>query len=276
SRSAIKAAQRQKNLDALLDLAVEYERHCEAQHLAATLTGFLLWLENPHSPELDLQPVVTTGDAVHVLTYHKAKGLEWPIVIAADLHYAWRPRLWDVRVERHGTEFDVQRPLDGRFIRFWPPVFGDHEKDVPVLDALLASDDGIECLERGVRENKRLAYVGLTRARDALVLALPARNAPNDAWIKTIECTDLVPDGDSLALSSGIAIPTRVVEFDEAGEGAPREEFSPRRLPERAPLEARVRETVYPSQMPQASEARIAETIVLDARVPVHGGDMTE
>src|SRR5690606_31879715 len=148
--------------------------------------------------------------------------------------------------------------------------------DVPVLDALLASDDGIECLERGVRENKRLAYVGLTRARDALVLALPARNAPNDAWIKTIECTDLVPDGDSLALSSGIAIPTRVVEFDEAGEGAPREEFSPRRLPERAPLEARVRETVYPSQMPQASEARIAETIVLDARVPVHGGDLTE
>src|SRR5690606_6906248 len=98
--SAIKAAQRQKNLDALLDLAVEYERHCDAQHLAATLTGFLFWLKHPRSPELELQPVVTSGDAVHVLTYHKSKGLEWPVVVAVDLHYAWRPRLWDVRVER--------------------------------------------------------------------------------------------------------------------------------------------------------------------------------
>src|SRR5690606_27585527 len=61
--SSIKAAQRQRNLDALLQLAVEYEKHCDAQHLAATLTGFLFWLENPHSPELDLQPVVTSGDA---------------------------------------------------------------------------------------------------------------------------------------------------------------------------------------------------------------------
>ncbi|MGB7214163.1 MAG: UvrD-helicase domain-containing protein [Gammaproteobacteria bacterium] len=276
SRSAIKAAQRQKNLDALLDLAVEYERHCEAQHLAATLTGFLLWLENPHSPELDLQPVVTTGDAVHVLTYHKAKGLEWPIVVAADLHYSWRPRLWDVRVERDGTTFDVERPLAGRFIRYWPPIFGDHTKDIPVLDAILASRDGVECVERGERENKRLAYVGLTRARDALVLALPARSASDGAWIKTIECADLVPHGDTLELASGIAIPTRVVELDEPGEGAPPEAFSPRRLPERAPLDVRLRETAYPSQMPRAAAARIAETIDLDARVPVRGGDMTE
>src|SRR5690606_16451696 len=96
--TAIKAAQRQRNLDAFLNLAVEYERHCEGQHVAATLTGFLFWLENPQSPELDLQPVVTTGDAVHVLTYHKSKGLEWPVVVACDLHYEWQSRLWNVRV----------------------------------------------------------------------------------------------------------------------------------------------------------------------------------
>ncbi len=71
---AIKAAQRQRNLDAFLDLAVEYEAYCASQHEAATLTGFLFWAEDPHSPELDLQPTVTSGDAVHVLTYHKAKG----------------------------------------------------------------------------------------------------------------------------------------------------------------------------------------------------------
>ena len=76
---AITAAQRQRNLDAFLHLSVEYENHCASQHEAATLTGFVFWLENPTSPELDLQPVVTGGDAVHVLTYHRAKGLEWPV-----------------------------------------------------------------------------------------------------------------------------------------------------------------------------------------------------
>jgi len=276
SQSAIKAAQRQKNLDALLGLAVEYERHCEAQHLAATLTGFLFWLENPHSPELDLQPVVTTGNAVHVLTYHKAKGLEWPIVVAADLHYQWRPRLWDVRVERDGAAFDLERPLDGRVIRYWPRIFGDHTKDIPVLDALLSSRDGVDCLARGERENRRLAYVGLTRARDALVLALPARNAPSGAWIRAFECADLVPAGDVLELASGITIAARAVELEEPDEGAAPAAFSPRRLPERAPLDAPLREAAYPSQMPPIASARVAETVRLDARVPVRGGDMTE
>ncbi|HET7608696.1 MAG TPA: UvrD-helicase domain-containing protein, partial [Gammaproteobacteria bacterium] len=147
--NAIKAAQRQRNLDALLNLAVEYERHCDSQHLAATLTGFLFWLEHPHSAELDIQPAVTTGDAVHVLTYHKAKGLEWPVVVATDLHYRWRPRLWSVRVE--GPEdFDLERPLAGRVLRYWPQVFGQHEKDVPVLDVLRECEEGRRCLERGV------------------------------------------------------------------------------------------------------------------------------
>ncbi len=95
---AIKAMQRQRNLDAFLNLAVEYEKYCESQHEAATLTGFLFWVQNPHSPELDLQPTVTTGDAVHVLTYHGAKGLEWPVVVTADFDYTERSDLWDVRV----------------------------------------------------------------------------------------------------------------------------------------------------------------------------------
>ena len=35
-------------------------------------------------------------NAVNVSTYHKAKGLEWPIVICTDLETQPRPRLWEV------------------------------------------------------------------------------------------------------------------------------------------------------------------------------------
>src|SRR5690606_2550351 len=249
-QNAIKAAQRHKNLDALLDLAVEYERHCDAQHLAATLTGFLFWLENPHSPELDLQPVVTSGDAVHVLTYHKAKGLEWPVVVAADLHYGWRLRIWDVRVERDGNAFDLDRPLAGRLIRYWPNVFGNRSKGLPALESLLESREGRDCVAQGERENRRLAYVGLTRARDALVLAVPDRDPPAVAWIHTIQCADLLPRGDLLELASGMSIATRAARLDDALEGAEPAHFAPRRLPERPEREAPVRERVPPSSLP--------------------------
>lgn len=276
SRSAIQAAQRQKNLDALLDLAVEYERHCDAQHNAATLTGFLFWLEHPHSAELDLQPVVTTGDAVHVLTYHKAKGLEWPVVVAMDLHYRWRPRLWDVRIEREPEAFDLERPLAGRFVRYWPNVFGDHTKEIPVLESLLASQDALDCLATSERENRRLAYVGLTRARDALILAVPSRAAPAGAWLRTFHDEDQLPSGESLELASGITIPTQSSEIGDPAEGAAPAAFSPRRLPEREPLHAPLREAVFPSQMPEVVGARIDERLDLQARVPLYGGEMSE
>ena len=274
SKNTIKAAQRHKNLDALLDLAVEYERHCDAQHLAATLTGFLFWLENPHSPELDLQPVVTSGDAVHVLTYHKAKGLEWPVVVAADLHFSWPSRLWDVRIERDGTPFDVENPLAGRMIRYWPNVFGYHTKGIPALEALCESAEARACEAQGEREIRRLAYVGLTRARDALVLAVPNRDPRPDSWIRTFHCAELVPAGERLELGDGKTIPTRVEVLDDDPEGAAPPPFTPRRLPERT---ARTfnRESLYPSALPPLGHAEIVDRIDLGARIPLRGGDMT-
>lgn len=272
--NAIKAAQRQRNLDALLNLAVEYERHCAAQHLAATLTGFLFWLENPHSPELDLQPVVTTGDAVHVLTYHRAKGLEWPVVVNTDLHYAWRPRLWDVRVEGEG-DLDLRRPLANRVIRFWPQVFGNHTKDIPVLDAIRASSEGRACLAKGDGENRRLAYVGLTRARDAIVLAMPSRQPPADAWLHALGGDALLPEGESLKLARGETIPTRTVKLEEAGERRKSAPFAPRRLPQREPLTSAARERLNPSEAPACQGVGVAETVELGERLVLHGDDMT-
>lgn len=272
--SAIKAMQRQRNLDALLHLAVEYENHCDAQHQAATLTGFLFWLEHPHSPELDLQPIVTTGDAVHVLTYHKAKGLEWPIVINTDLHTPVRSRLFDVRVERDGQAFDLLAPLAGRTILFWPGVFG-RRTSTPVLDRIVASELGIDAESRAQAEDRRLAYVGLTRARDGIVLAVPTRNPGAGAWINTFAGDYLLPTGDTLRLADGREIATRDITLDADAAIAEPIEFSPRRLPERTPLIDGAREIVSPSAAAPLDDAAVTEIVELGERIPLQGDDMT-
>ena len=118
-----------------------------------TLTGFLLWLEHPSSPDLDLQPVVTTGDAVHVLTYHRAKGLEWPLVVCTDFDYEPLPRTWDVRVELTGT-FDIEAPLKGREIRYWPNIFDRRRKGAPARTAIEESAEGRNCRERSRAEER--------------------------------------------------------------------------------------------------------------------------
>jgi len=270
---AVKAAQRQRNLDAFLDLAVQYESHCAAQHDPASLTGFLFWIEHPVSPELDLQPVVTTGDAVHVLTYHAAKGLEWPVVVASDLHYRPKPRLWDVRVESLAPGVDLADPLRDRFIRFWPYPFGRKTNGVPVREAIAASAAGARALAAGLAEERRLAYVGFTRARDLLVLAWPTRTPFDDAWCHAFLAPELMPSGDSLAVA-GATVATRAI--DAPAEPAPiaTRAFAPRWFIERAPLPAPLEELVSPSSAAALSTARIARIVELGPRIDVSGADM--
>ncbi len=271
---AIKVAQRQRNLDAFLRLAVDYENHCQSQQQAATLTGFLFWIENPQSAELDLQPVVTTGNAVHVLTHHKAKGLEWSIVITTDFSYDWRGRIWDVQVESPEGELDLANPLTSRTIKFWPQIFGRRTTDIPILDAIMGSTEGRTTQEKNRSELRRLAYVGMTRARDALIIPLPAGNVPKDAWINAFHSDYLLPRKDSIKLPDGKQLPCATVKVEERSVLPDPVPFAPRWFPSRTPTELPTPETVRPSRAEPIEGTRIAEVIELGDRIPIHGDDM--
>ncbi|OYV36838.1 MAG: hypothetical protein B7Z80_14460 [Rhodospirillales bacterium 20-64-7] len=198
------ARQRLANIEALRDQAQAYEDQCRSLRQAATPGGFVAALR-----ELDPapgQPEAASEHAVTVLTYHRAKGLEWPLVVMAQLEKVFETRAFGVNVESDVAKPDPQDPLAGRWIRYWPWPYASQRKDVPLADNAAQTAVFRAAEARQKREETRLAYVGVTRARDMLVLAIAKNNpwlesfAPGLASkVETIEVTATDPDSPTLA-----------------------------------------------------------------------------
>jgi len=138
------------NLDKVLAITYEAQRHG-----LSTLSSFLKWLRKRASEEdKQSESIPRDGgiDRVRLLTVHKAKGLEFPVVILANL---------SVKGEQHN------------------PVIADRLKQTLVIgigdkDARFSTPHFEEELLEEKRwfseEKKRLLYVAVTRARDYLIL----------------------------------------------------------------------------------------------------------
>ncbi|PWC35929.1 UvrD-helicase domain-containing protein [Azospirillum sp. TSO35-2] len=163
------AAGRLANLDALRGLARTYEDDCRARHGAATaggLIGFLAGVAKGGD-----QPPSTDPGAVQVLTYHQSKGLEWPVVILLDLQGGPDPSPFGLSVDGPAEGVDPWRPLDGRWLRCWPWPYDAQRKGVHLDTAADASPEMATARVHAHAEAVRLMYVGMTRARDYLILA---------------------------------------------------------------------------------------------------------
>ncbi len=109
-----------------------------------------------------------SDDAVQLLTIHKAKGLEWPLVVLSGTGEEWeRPDLyWAKLKESHlgsGLSYVGKR--------------SELQKDDPHFHAL---SKGL--LEESLQENHRLLYVALTRAQYELVVTGYQRKDKEDSY----------------------------------------------------------------------------------------------
>ena len=147
-----RGVERVANVRRLLDLARQFD-----PYQRQGLYRFLRFVQAQEDEELDLEPASpATENAVKLLSIHKSKGLEFPVVVLAGL----------------GTKFNEQdlhgpvlvRETFGLCPKITPP---SADQSYPSLTHWLARR--VERRElRG--EELRLLYVALTRARDALIL----------------------------------------------------------------------------------------------------------
>jgi ATP-dependent helicase/nuclease subunit A len=145
------------------------------------LYRFLRFVQSQADEEMDLPPASPpVGDAVRLLSVHKSKGLEFPVVVLAGM----------------GTRFNEQ-DLSGPVLlhetlglcpKITPP---DADQSYPGLTHWLARRSE----QRELRgEELRLLYVALTRARDALILVGTTNRKADGARWEPVGPTDIGTD----------------------------------------------------------------------------------
>ncbi len=130
--------------------------------------AFVDRLDEEREGEAPEAPVVEEGsEGVRIMTVHRAKGLEFPVVVLADITA-------NATAQNPSRYIDSERGLCAVRLAGWSPWnLLDHEEDE---------------LARDRAEGVRVAYVAATRARDLLVVPAVGDDPFASAW-------DAAPDG---------------------------------------------------------------------------------
>ena len=145
---------RQANLKALYDRAQQYE---DAGFRG--LFRYLQLIDKMMEDGLDLAPAKVVSekeDVVRIMSIHQSKGLEFPVVIVADMGKEFNRKDLQEPILFHNELGIGLKQYDSTWRMFYPTLIWS----------------GIEAKLRweGTAEEERVLYVAMTRARDQLIL----------------------------------------------------------------------------------------------------------
>lgn len=259
--------ERLDRIEALRWRARTFEDEQRSARKPATLAGLCSWLADPEAS----QPLSRDPEAVHVLTYHSAKGLEWPVVVLTELESKGRDDPFGLHVEKTADP-DWRNPLVGRWLRYWPWPYGGHEKGVGLEVTAPASAVGQAVRAAELAERTRLLYVGATRAKDYLILATTGQEC---CWLNELKdglgacAVELRPDA---IVACGENHKARSASFDEGLDSisppAARALFGPSWPQTPA---ARLPLSLKPSAAGSTAALAVAETVALGPRIALLG-----
>jgi len=165
---------RRQNLSTLQHLADDYDEMCVQMGLGTSINGFIYYL-NSIEPDKEKD---NKSNTVKVYTYHGAKGLEWPVVImhgletdALDIQKFIRRQFMKVREMELSDESTPSDPFKKRYyLHFYPNTLKSSSSGTPsALRDKICELDMFKTLQaRAKSEERRLLYVGMTRAKDYL------------------------------------------------------------------------------------------------------------
>jgi len=157
------------NLNKLIDMARQFDRSG-----LFTLKDFVIRLRDSITEQTREEPAAThpeSSDVIRLMTIHQSKGLEFPVVVVADMDWS----------RGGGSSGPFLHPELG-------PLFSlpkDHGRKVQNLGQTMHE---IAEAEEDKAETTRLLYVAVTRAADYLILSagLKANRRPASPWLKLL------------------------------------------------------------------------------------------
>ena len=185
-------------LDTIVQSGYAYEQHCLQMSLPATVKGFVDYLA--------VMDPVGKGNAngIQLHTYHSSKGLEWKYVILTQLYEKKNDPKKCVKQDIYGIHFSYSEqpsasiPYPEVFIRVIPFIYGAGNTNVPadIQQQIEESSLYKEVIKDSLAEANRLLYVGMTRPRDVLIVALEPhkKDVHTLQWLEDVGLDCVRPD----------------------------------------------------------------------------------
>ena len=164
----------------------------------AGVQSFLAWLAaKVDTKDTDTQPDprVIDENAIELVTWHSAKGREWPVVAVCGLDRKLEPKLPSLALGY--SDFDDLSKLLHRAQIEYSPKFDATETSEKFLEDLRAEKE---------TETRRLLYVALTRPRDKIILE----------WPSYLEGSDHVTNWSILAEQAGLALDDAAMKIGDS------------------------------------------------------------